>query len=115
MNDEAASLYKTLQWTAGMIVQSGPNDRERIASAYSEAQQVIGTIPKEEGSARARVLACFERSDAYRLVEDVACVGWILTAIQERVNEQDLQEWRKLRKIVKASIEMLPIGSQTIH
>lgn len=115
MNDEAASLFKTLQWTAGMIVQSGPDDRRRIALAYSEAQQLVGTIPKEDGSARPPILACFERSDAYKSVEDVACVGWILTAIQERVNEQDLPDWRKFRKVVKASVGMLSIQSKTVH
>lgn len=115
MNDEGAQLFKTLEWTAGMIAQSGENDRQRIADAYSQAQQLVSTIPKEDGSARPRIVACFDRSDALRTADDIACVGWILTAIQERVSEKDLPDWRKYRKVVKASISMLPLGSPTVH
>lgn len=50
------------------------------------------------------------RFDGNRTADDIACVGWILTAIQERVNERDLPHWAKLCKIVNASMKMLPIG-----
>ncbi|WP_348628076.1 hypothetical protein [Sinorhizobium sp. BJ1] len=90
MRDESEELSKTLAWTCGMIVQSRPEDRQRIALAYGEAQDLVAGIPKDDGDARPRILACFARSDAYRAEDDVACVGWILTAIQERVNERDL-------------------------
>ncbi|WP_440410595.1 hypothetical protein [Neorhizobium petrolearium] len=115
MHDETEDLSKTLLWTLGMIAQSGPEDRNRIAVAYREAQELVAGIPKDEGDARPRIIACFARSDAYRAAGDIACVGWILTAIQERVNEGDLPHWRKLRKIINRSVKMLPLASPTVH
>jgi hypothetical protein len=114
MPDEVEDLAKTLSWTIGMIAQSGPEDRARIAAAYVEAQTLVAGIEKEDGSARPRIIACFKRSDAYR-ADDDACVGWILTAMQERVNEADLPDWRKLRKIIKQSVAVLPLASSTVH
>lgn len=90
MKEEAESLFKTLHWTCGMVLQSGQEDRERIA-------------------------ACFERSDTYRAADDIACVGWILTAMQERVNERDLPNWRQFRKIIKTAVDLLPLPTPTMH
>lgn len=115
MHEEAKALTKTLVWTVGMITQSTPESRERMALAYREAQELVSNIPKENGSARPRIKACFARSDAYRAADDVACVGWILTAIQERVNEGDLPDWRSMRKVVKQSVKMLAIRPPTVH
>lgn len=63
MSDETADLSNTLTWTCGMVLQSGPEDRQRIALAYQEAQQLVATIPTDNGDARPRIVACFERSD----------------------------------------------------
>ena len=115
MNDETQALSKTLIWTVGMIAQSGPEDLERISSAYREAQELVAGIPKDNGDARPRIITCFARSDAYRAADDIACVGWILTAIQERVNERDLPDWRKLRKIVNNSANMLSLKRPISH
>lgn len=115
MSDEAVELSKTLAWAVGMIEKSGPRDRERIAVAYKEAQQLVAAIPTDNGDARPRIVACFKRSDEYRVVEDVACVGWIMTAIQERVNERDLTGWRTLRKVIRQSVKLLPVASITVH
>lgn len=113
--EEAEAMFKTLEWTFGMIAQSGPEKRQYMADAYREAQELIANIPKENGDARPRILACFARSDAYRAVEDDACVGWVLSAIQERVNEQNLPNWRKFRKVVKMAVKMLSEPKPTVH
>ncbi len=119
MNDEAIeeakAMFKTLEWAFGMIAQSGPGERQHIADAYREAQQLIATIPKDNGDARPRITACFARSGAYRAVNDSACVGWVLSAIQERVNEQSLPDWRKFRKVVGIAVGMLTAPKPTIH
>lgn len=119
MNDdaikEAEAMFKTFEWTIGMITQSGPEERRHIADAYQEAQKLIASIPKDAGDARSRIVACFERSDRYRAVNDSACVGWALSAIQERVNEQDLPDWRKFRKLVKMAVKMLSVSKPTLH
>lgn len=115
MADEVADLSKTLVWTVGMITQASPDERERAASAYREAQDLVAQIPKTVEGARPRIVACFHRSDEYRSVEDIACVGWILTAIEERLNEGDLPDWRKLRKAVKNAVKLLPQPAPTLH
>jgi hypothetical protein len=115
MKNETEHLANTLTWTCGMVLQSGPDDRQRIAAAYREAQQFVAMIPANNGDARPRIVACFERSDAYRAADDIACVGWILTAIQERVNERNLPDWRKLRKVINNTVKLLPLPESTLH
>lgn len=112
---EVEAMFKTFEWTVGMITQSGPEERRHIADAYQEAQKVIADIPKDAGDARPRIMACFERSDSYRAVNDSACVGWVLSAIQERVNEQDLPNWQEFRKLVKMAVKMLQVSRPTYH
>ena len=108
MRNETEHLSETLVWVSGMVLQSGPENRQRIALAYQEAQELVAGIPRNNGDARPRIVACFERSDAYRAADDVACVGWILTAIQERVNERNLPARRKLRKVINNTVRLLP-------
>ena len=54
---------------------------------------MVAGIPKDNGDARPRIVACFRRSDILKAADDVACAGWLLTAMLERVNERDLPEW----------------------
>lgn len=112
---EAGAMFKTLEWTFGMIKQIDPDRLQHIANAYSEAQELIATIPKENGNPRPRIIACFARSDAYRAVDDSAGVGWVLSALQKRVNERNLPDWRKFRKVVKMAVKMLSASKPTIH
>ncbi|MQW86385.1 hypothetical protein [Sinorhizobium saheli] len=115
MQNESEQLSKTLAWTCGMILQSGPDDLRRIGLAYRQAQDLVARIAKDDGDARPRIVACFERSDYYRAENDVACVGWILTAIQERVNERNLPDWRTLRKILDKTVRLLPRSKASVH
>lgn len=115
MSGESRALSKSLLWAGSMVLQSGPEDRQHIARAYQEAQELVAGIPKDNGDARPRILACFKRSDTYRAADDIACVGWILTALQERVNERNLPEWRKLRKIINDTVKVLSLSEPTLH
>ncbi|MUZ74527.1 hypothetical protein GOZ90_17720 [Agrobacterium vitis] len=115
MGNEAEKLSKTLAWTCGMITQSGPDDLRRIALAYGQAQELVASNPKDDGDAWPRIVACFERSDGYRAVDDIACVGWLHTAMEERVNERDLPDWRKLRKVLDKTKELLPLSKTSVH
>ena len=115
MKDETDHLSDALVWACGMVLQSGTEDRQGIASAYQEAQETVAGIEKDNGDARPRIIACFKRSDAYREADDIACVDWILTALQERVNERNLRDWRKLRKVVNNAVKLLPLTGPTLH
>ncbi|TRB17085.1 hypothetical protein [Rhizobium rhizogenes] len=115
MIDETEALSKTLLWTTGMVLQSNPEDRQRLALAYQEALEPPVGIPKDNGDASPRIMACFERSDAYRAANDIACVGWTLMALQERVNERNLRDWRKIRKVIIHTVNLLPLPKPTLH
>lgn len=112
---ETEAMGKELIWVLGLITHSGPEDLQRIALAYSQAQELVASIPKDNGDARPRIVACFERADAYQAADDVAFAGWLLTAMQERVNERDLPDWRKLRKIISNTVKRLPLTKPTVH
>ncbi|OJH51659.1 hypothetical protein ATN81_27815 [Agrobacterium pusense] len=98
-----------------MIEQSDPDRLQHIANAYNEAQDLIATIPKDNGNPRPCITACFARSDAYRAEGDSACVGWVLSALQERMNERNFPDWRKFRKVVKMAVKMLSASKPTVN
>ncbi|WP_369598504.1 hypothetical protein [Sinorhizobium meliloti] len=52
MSKEVESLSKTLAWAIRSIAQSGPDDREYIARAYRQAQQLVASIHKDNGGAQ---------------------------------------------------------------
>lgn len=107
--DEAADLLEILIFTVGVIASSNVQDKQRIATAYRDARALVAAIGlDDEGSARPRIVACFERFNAYKAADDVAAAGWMLTAIQERVAERNLPGWQQLRTIVKGAARELP-------
>ena len=111
---ESADLLDMLLFTVKVIATSEPGDKQRIANAYQDARSLVATIGLDgEGSARPRIVACFERFNVYKTADDVAAAGWILTAIQERVAERDLPGWQQLRKIVKGAVRELPRPGRT--
>lgn len=115
MESEAEALMDTLMFTLGVIVNNEGAKRRRIATAYVEAQELIASIELANGSARPRIVACFERFDAYKAVDDVAAAGWMLTALQQRIEERDLDDWEKLAVIVNKAVEMLPLPKRRVH
>lgn len=115
MSDETEHLSKTLVFTLSVIIDSDAEKRQRIALAYQEAELLVATIPLDNGDARSRIKACVKRFDHYKGAGDVASAGWMLKAIQERVNEQNLPGWRKLREVIGQATKLLPLAIPTIH
>ncbi|MBZ5845073.1 hypothetical protein LAV88_29330 [Rhizobium sp. VS19-DR104.1] len=113
--NETEAMSRDLIWILSLIVNSRPEERQRIALAYAQAQDLVASISKDNGDAWPRIVACFERSDAYQAAGDPACAGWLLTGMQERVNERNLPDWRKLRKIIRNTIKRLPLTMPTVH
>lgn len=107
--DETADLMDAIRFALSVMVACDDEDLQRIANAYGEGVALAATIALDgKGSARPRVLACLERHTTCKAAGDVASIGWMLAAIQERVNEGDLFYWRKLKKVVDTTIKQLP-------
>lgn len=116
MDEETRHLAQTLVYTASLVAHCGPEDRVRIAAAYREARALAAGIPKDDaGDARPRILACLREFETRKAAADATCTGWMLAAIQERVNEGDLAGWRKLRKAVDRTVALLPPAMATLH
>jgi hypothetical protein len=115
MNDENEHLSKTLVFTLSVIIESDAEKRQRIALAYQEAELLVATIPLDNGGARLRIEACIKRFDRYKAAGDVASAGWMLKAVQERVEEKNLPGWRKLREVIDQASELLPLATPTRH
>lgn len=111
--DEAGDLLETLLDTLKVIAMSDAPARQRIANARHDAACLVATIAKEEGSARPRIVACFERFEAYKAAGDVNAAGWMLMAIEERIAERDLPGWRKLRTVAHMATRALPRPEKT--
>jgi hypothetical protein len=115
MNDENENISITLLQLGHLVMQSDAETRERIAVAYLQAQEMVASIAKDHGDARPRIVACFECSTAFEVLDDIAWVEWMLTAVEERVNERDLRNWRSLRKVIKTVVKVLPLVKPTVH
>lgn len=106
--DEAADLMEALLHALKTIVISDSADKQRIANARYDAERFAATIAHEMGSARPRISACLKRYEAYRMAGDVKATGWILAAIEERIAERDLADWRKLKTVANMVTRALP-------
>lgn len=115
MPDESADLMKSLMHTLGVITVCTAAERERIAEAYETAQVLVTGIARENGSARPRIVACFERIDVYKAADDVAAAGWILTAIQERIAEKKLAGWQALKIVADKAAALLRPPRKQMH
>jgi len=114
LHDETTDLMETLFHTLKVIASSDAPNRQRIADAYHDARSLVATIAKDdEGSARPCIVACFERFSAYKAAGDVAAAGWMLVAIEERLAERDLPDWRRLRTVADMATRALPRPENT--
>lgn len=112
--NKSAHLLDMLLMTVNGIARSDAKDKQRIANAYRDACSLAAAIAlNEKGSTRPRILACYERFQAYKSAGDVAAAGWMLAAIRERAAEHDLYGWRALMRIIDDTIRMLPAPGKT--
>lgn len=114
-NDETNHLLETLIFTLSVIIDSKAEDRQRISEAHFSAQTLAASIPLEAGSARSRIVACLEKSQAHKEAEEIEAAGWMLTAIRERIAEKDLPEWEKMQVIAEKAAELLPEPKRSVH
>ncbi|AOF92352.1 hypothetical protein [Sinorhizobium sp. RAC02] len=115
MHDETADLMETLLFTVGLIKQAGDGGRRRLADAYAEAQATIAGIPLEPGSARPRIVACFEHFNVYKHTDHILAAAWMLTAIQQRIGERNLDGWPSLKIIADQAASLLRPDRKAMH
>lgn len=115
MHDEAADLMKTLTWMLEVIRTNKPKVLRRIAESYAEAQEHVSFIPLEDGSARPRIVACFQHWNVYLAKDDVGGAGWVLAALQERIAEKNLTGWQELQTVADHAVAMLPTPQRAVH
>lgn len=61
-----------------------------------------------------RIVACMDRFEALKTAENVSCAGWMLMAVQLRLNERNLAGWEPLLAAVDRAIELLPCPDPTL-
>lgn len=115
MRDETEDLAEALIYTLNVIVNSSDDVRRRIAAAYYEARQLAAGIDLDNGDARPRIVACLERFRLLQTAGNIEAAGWMLTALQERIAERNLQDWRKLRNVAKKAADLLPPPPRSLH
>jgi hypothetical protein len=115
MRDESDELLQTVLWAFEVVRTNKPAMVRQIAATYAEAQALVASIPKENGSSRPRIVACFERWNHYLAKDDLAGAGWILTAVQERIAERDLRDWMAMKILVDQAVALLPTLKQQLH
>lgn len=107
-DDEATDILNTLFEALRTIAVSGSQDRQLIANSRHEAERFAVTIAMEAGSARPRILACLRQYEACTANGQVGATGWLLFAIEQRIAECDLPDWRKLRAVANIVVRALP-------
>ncbi len=115
MHDETKDLAEALVFTLNLIVSISDDDRRRIAAAYHEARQLAARIAFDNGDARPRIVACIERFRLLQTAGNIEAAGWMLTALEERIAERNLPNWRKLRSVATKAAEFLPPPPTNLH
>lgn len=115
MDSETTHLMDTLLFTLGVIKRAGDSDRRRLADAYAEAQAAVAGIALEAGSARPRIVACFARFNVYKDTDHILAAAWMLTAIQQRIGERNLDGWPSLKIIADQAASLLRPDRKAMH
>jgi hypothetical protein len=112
-HDETTDLLNALLHTVLVITESDEAGRQRVANAYRDARSLMASMGPKGTPALPRIVACFERFNAYLAADDVPAAAWMLTAIQERLAERDLRDWEKLEAIAGRTAKVLPVPQKT--
>ncbi|MFA1627675.1 hypothetical protein ACDY96_34595 [Rhizobium mongolense] len=68
---------------------------------------MVAAIEAENDHARPRILACLERFKVCKAEDDIAAAGWMLAALQKRIDERDLADWEKLKVVADGTAQLL--------
>lgn len=115
VRDELADLAITLASVIEAIVRSDPTDVRRIGEAYRAGRALMAGIARDAEGSRPRILAGFARYETAKTAGDLAAMGWLLAAIEERLGERDLDGGAELHRIVGGVASLLPHADPTLH
>ena len=115
MPNETEEIEESLVFAYEAVKQANTLMRARIRQVYVEALEHAAELPTADGSARPRIVAFLQRLEPYKARRDMAGVGWLLAAMQERLNERNLMGWKRLKAIADATVEMLEQPSNSVH
>jgi len=115
MPDETQSLINTLVVIIAGINACSQSERVRVANAFLSGRTLAASIALDKGDARPRIIACFDVYHTTKAGGDVACTGWLLAAVQERVNEHNLPQCQHLQDGIDKALELLSLPRKSLH
>lgn len=104
---ENEAIAGTLFVTVCEILQANADERHRIAIARLEARALMSVMKSDGAKAHERVRECFGRLNSLAGAQDKAAAAWMLAAIQERLAEGGLPNWKELLQLAKEAERLL--------
>lgn len=115
MHDETHDLMQALLLVSEAISKSRGGVRLRILAGYTDAQAMVARLTRKKHAAPARVKVCFKRYKIYKDIDDVASMGWLLAAVQERLGENNLAGSKALKVVADKVEKELSRPQQLLH
>lgn len=115
MSDETSDLIQALLVVDEAITKSQGDTRRLIVESYADAQAYVLALTAERCKPAARVKACFARYKTFKEADDVAAMGWLLVAAQERIAEKNLPAWPMLDTIAARAARKLATSQPTLN
>lgn len=104
---ERDALAGTLLVTVCEIIQGNDEQRQRIAIARLEARALLRAMQADGARKHECIVACFDKYNSLTEANDKAACAWMLAAIQERLCEHDLPNWKELLELAKEAEKLL--------
>jgi len=106
-HDETTELVQTLLSSLSVIAESDDQTRLRIRNTYRSGLMLSAHLALMGDDTPPRIGTCLAWYRAGSEAGEAASVGWLLAAIDERVNARDLRDWHTLSKLLDDAHEFL--------
>ncbi len=98
--DETTELTQTLLSSLSVIAESDDQTRLRIRNTYRSGLMLSAHFALTGDDARPGIRTCLAWYRAASEANEAASIGWLLAAIDERINARDLRDWQALQKLL---------------
>lgn len=99
-HDETTDLMHTLLSSLSVVAESDDPTRTRIGNTYRSGILLSAHLALSNENVRSRIDVCLEWYRAASEADEAASLGWLLAAIDARVDARDLRDWSLLRQIL---------------